>query len=312
MPLLCWQVLGCESLSARSFRIDANRNLGYQQLEGETRMEGNETIGARSPAEGAYLLDNAHKEAAARFTALSAMFDPGTVRHLESCGVAPGWHCLEVGGGGGTISNWLRRRVGTMGRVVVTDLDTRFLETVKLPGLEVWQHDLTRDPLPEAAFDLVHARLVLVHLPDKEKILEKLVLALKPGGWLIDEEFDSLSVPPDPAVSPGETLLKTHVAMGRLMADRGFERRCGRLLFERLRDRGLVGVGAEARMFMVQSDSPGAALVRANYEQLRGEMIDAGYITERELEEDLAHLDDPDFMMPSSILWSAWGRRAYA
>src|SRR5690349_10061380 len=52
-------------------------------------------------------------------------------------------------------------------RVVVTDLDMRFLETVKLPGLEVWRHDLTCDPLPEAAFDLVHARLVLVHLPDK-------------------------------------------------------------------------------------------------------------------------------------------------
>jgi hypothetical protein len=62
-------------------------------------------------------------------------------------------------------------------------------------------------------------------------------------------------------------------------------------------------------MFMVQSESPGAALMRANYEQLRGDMIDAGYITEREFEEDLARLDDPDFIMPSSVLWSAWGRR---
>jgi SAM-dependent methyltransferase len=193
--------------------------------------------------------------------------------------------------------------------VVVTDLDMRFLETVKLPGLEVWRHDLTCDPLPEAAFDLVHARLVLVHLPDKEKILEKLVVALKPGGWLIDEEFDSLSLPPDPVVSPGEILLKTHVAMARLTADRGFERRCGRLLFERLRECGLVSVGAEARMFMVQSESPGAALVRANYEQLRGDMIEAGYITRQEFEEDLARLDCPDFMMPSSILWSAGGQR---
>ncbi|HKV81937.1 MAG TPA: methyltransferase domain-containing protein [Candidatus Sulfotelmatobacter sp.] len=272
-------------------------------------MENRETASARCSEKGTYLLDNAGREAPARFSALSAMFDPGTIRHLEDRGVGPGWHCLEVGGGGGSVATWLCRRVGGAGRVVVTDLDTRFLETVKLPGLEVWQHDLTRDPLPEAAFDLVHARLVVVHLPDKEKTLEKLVVALKPGGWLIDEEFDSLSVQPDPAVGPGETPLKTHVAMGRLMADRGFERRCGRLLFARLRDRGLVSVGAEARMFMVQSESPGAALIRANYEQLRGDMIDGGYITERELEEDLARLDDPDFMMPSSILWSAWGRR---
>jgi hypothetical protein len=109
-----------------------------------------------------------------------------------------------------------------------------------------------------------------------------------PVGWLIDEEFDSLSLPPDPAVSPGEILLKTHVAMGRLMVDRGFERRCGRLLFKRLRERGLVSTGAEARMFMVQSESPGAALVRANYEQLRADLIGAGYTTQQEFEEDLA------------------------
>src|SRR5579862_1204843 len=261
--------------------------------------------------DSSYLLDNAASETDSRFAALSAMFDPGTIGHLEDRGVGPGWHCLEVGAGGGSIASWLCRRVGGTGRVVATDIDTRFLETVKLPGLEVWRHNLTCDPLPEAAFDLVHARLVLVHLPDKEKILEKLIVALKPGGWLIDEEFDSLSMTPDPAVSPGEILLKTHVAMGRLMADRRFERRCGRLLFERLRERGLVSVGAEARMFMVQSKSPGAALARANYEQLRGDMIDAGCITEREFEEDLARLDCPDFMMSSSILWSAWGRRPY-
>ena len=96
------------------------------------------------------------------------------------------------------------------------------------------------------------------------------------------------------------------------MADRGFERRCGRLLFKRFRERGLVNVGAEARMFMVQSGSPGATLVRANYQQLRGDMIDAGYVTDREFEEDLIRLDAPDFMMPSSILWASWGRRPEA
>lgn len=110
-------------------------------------------------------------------------------------------------------------------------------------------------------------------------------------------------------VSPYETLLKTHVAMARLMTDRGFERRYGRLLFGRFRAHGLVSVGAEARMFMVQRGAPGAWLVRANYEQLRETMIGAGYITAQEFEEDLARLDDPDFLMPSSIMWTAWGQR---
>ena len=45
-----------------------------------------------------YLLDNAGKEAPRRLSALAAMFDSGTIRHLESRGVGPGWRCLEVGG----------------------------------------------------------------------------------------------------------------------------------------------------------------------------------------------------------------------
>ena len=38
--------------------------------------------------EVAYLLDNAGTEAPARFAALSAMFDSGTIRHLEARGIA--------------------------------------------------------------------------------------------------------------------------------------------------------------------------------------------------------------------------------
>jgi SAM-dependent methyltransferase len=274
-------------------------------------MENLESMAVRTSAEYTYLLDNAAREAPSRFAALSAMFDSGTIHHLEEGGVAPGWNCWEVGGGGGSIATWLARRVGATGRVLVTDIDTRFLETLKVSNLVVRRHNIVTDPLPEGTFDLIHARLVLVHMPQWEKVLHRLISVLRPGGWLLNEEFDSNSMPPDPAVSPGEVLLKTHVAMGRLMADRGFERRYGRLLFARLRAQGLVSVGAEARMFMVQCASPGAMLVRANYEQLREAMIDAGYITAQEFEKDLERLDHPDFMMPSSILWAAWGRKAY-
>jgi SAM-dependent methyltransferase len=272
-------------------------------------MEISKRAAAQDPLVSPYLLDNAGKEAPTRFAALSAMFDPGTIRHLEERGVAPGWSCWEVGGGGGSIAAWLARRVGATGRVLVTDLDPRFLETLNAPNLEVRRHNIVTDPLPEGTFDLIHARLVLVHIPQWEKVLDRLISTLKSGGWLLDEEFDSHSVPPDSAVSPGEVLLKTHVAMARLMADRGFERRYGRLLFGRLRAHGLVSVGAEARMFMVQCGSAGASLVRANYEQLRPAMIDAGYLDEQEFDQDLARLDDPNFMMPSSIMWAAWGRR---
>ena len=94
------------------------------------------------------------------------------------------------------------------------------------------------------------------------------------------------------------------------MQDRGADDRVfARRLFSRLRAHGLVDVAAEAGIFMWRSGSPGASLLRANFEQLRSNMIDAGYITEEEFNQDIARLDDPGFMMPSPIMWTAWGRR---
>jgi len=273
-------------------------------------MENNQSSGAGHSADSAYVLDNAGREASARFDALAAMYDPGTIRHLEERGVTSGWHCLEVGGGGGSIAAWLAARVGPAGRVLVTDIDPRFLESLQVPNLDVRRHDIVNDPLPEAAFDLVHSRLVLLHLSEREKALARMVAALKPGGWLVDEDFDASSMPPNAVINPGEVLLKTLTATRRVMEDRGADDRgFARRLFSRLRAHGLVDVAAEASIFMWASGSPGAALLRANFEQLHSSMIDAGYITEEEFNQDLARLDDPGFIMPSPIMWTAWGRR---
>ena len=249
------------------------------------------------------------QNAAVRFAALSALFDPSSQRHLADRGVAPGWRCLEVGGGGGSIATWLSERVGPAGRVVVTDVETRFLDALERPNLEVRRHDITRDSLPDAAFDLVHARMVLMHLPARDAVLPRLVRALRPGGWLICEEFDRTSLPPDPGVSPGEIVLKTHDAMGRVHHDQGVGPHYGRLLFGRLRRLGLTELGAEARLVMAQSQSWSAKLLRASYELRRHAMVDAGYVTDQEFDADLARIDAPDFMAPSPLMWSAWGRR---
>ena len=238
-------------------------------------MENDNSSGAGYSANPVYTLDNAAKEAVARFDALAAMYDPVTIRHLQDRGVSTGWHCLEIGGGGGSIAAWLAARVGPAGRVLVTDIDPRFLEALQVPNLKVRRHDIVNDALPEAAFDLVHSRLVLLQLPEREKALARMIAALKPGGWLVDEEFDASSMPPNPAVNPGEVLLKMLLASRRVMQDRGMDDRVfARQLYSRLREHGLVNVAAEASTFMWDSGSPGASLLRANFEQLRSNMID--------------------------------------
>ena len=256
-----------------------------------------------------YMLANKGKEAPIRFAALAAIYDPHTIRHLETLGVACGWRCLELGGGSGTIAKWLADRVGPSGYVLVTDVDTRFLEPLRGPNLEVCPHDIGSDPLPDAEFDLIHARLVLMHVRERDAALARMVSSLKVGGWLLVEEYDSCSLPPDPTLSSGEVLLQTHVAMLRVLEDGGVNRRYGRLLSGLLRESGLTSVGASAQLFMWQNGSPGMAMMRANFEQLRDAMIESNYITPQQFDEDLARLNNRSFMMPSSILWSVWGRR---
>jgi SAM-dependent methyltransferase len=257
---------------------------------------------------GAYTLSNSGVHVLDRFNALSCLYDCETMRQLEARGVGEGWTCLEVGGGGGSIAGWLADRVGRTGKVLVTDIDPRFLEGFEAPNIEVRQHNIATDPLPEGAFDLIHARLVLMHVPEREKVLARLVEALKPGGWLVDEEFDSVSVLPDP-VGSGEVLLETRNAVMRFLQDRCVERRWGRMLFGRFRALGLVDVNAEARLSVWHLGSPGTSLMRATFEQLREALIEGGYITQQEFDRDIASLDDPAIMAPSPLMWTAWGRR---
>ncbi len=258
---------------------------------------------------GAYVFDNAAEQTSARFAALPRLYDPGTIRHLEQLGVGPGWHCLEVGGGGGSIAAWLSDRVGPTGHVLATDLDPRFLERLNRPNLDVRRHDIASDPVPEARFDLVHLRLVLMHLPQRDEVLPRLARALRPGGWLLAEEFDSISMPADPAANPAETLLETDVAVREVMAAAGVDLRYGRLLASRLPALGLADVDAEGRVPLWRGGVAGAAVLRANFEQLRDAILTAGRVTATQFERDLARLDDEDFVRPSPVMWAAWGRR---
>jgi 2-polyprenyl-3-methyl-5-hydroxy-6-metoxy-1,4-benzoquinol methylase len=101
---------------------------------------------------------------------------------VPSLGLTSGWQCLELGAGAGSIACWLAARVGPSGQVVATDIDPRFLQDLKLPNLEVRRHDIRTDALEREAYDLVHCRNLLVHLPDPEQMARRMVAALRPGG----------------------------------------------------------------------------------------------------------------------------------
>jgi 2-polyprenyl-3-methyl-5-hydroxy-6-metoxy-1,4-benzoquinol methylase len=103
--------------------------------------------------------------------------------------VAAGWHCLEIGAGAGSIARWLAATAGSTGRVVATDVDTQFLNDLRHPPVEVVRHDITGEPVEQDAFDLVHARAVLEHLPSRGEVVPRLAKALRPGGVLVLEDI---------------------------------------------------------------------------------------------------------------------------
>lgn len=262
-----------------------------------------------------YIFDNAAPQAGQRFSSLETLHDPWTIRHLEATGIGPGWQCWEVGAGGGSIAAWLAERCGPEGHVLVTDIDPRFLAksaALDRHTIEIQRHDLVNDPLPAQTFDLIHARLVLIHLPAREQVIDRLVTALKPGGWLVLDEYDTTLLDmsyPTRDIAATALFRKMGTAQAQLLEARGVDRAWGRKLYRRLQAHGLVDVSMEGHITVWEGRSPGANLNRANFEQIREEAINAGLITNEEIDQVLILLDDPDFAVSSYVMFTARGRR---
>ena len=257
---------------------------------------------------GNYAFDNADEYAKNRYRELSALYDTQTVRHLERIGIEKGWHCLEVGGGGGSITTWLCKRVGDQGRVLATDIEPRFLRTLPFDNLEVRQHDIRVEGLPEYQFDLAHVRLVLMHLPGRELALQRILASLKPGGWIVLEEFDTLSVLPDSGVNPDEEEVPILRACYQVLNAHGVDLRYGRRMPLRLLANGLVNVGAEASLSLWKGQSPGTTLFKINFEDLADSIIRSGLMSQDQFEAALRRFDDHDFHMLSPTMWTTWGQ----
>jgi SAM-dependent methyltransferase len=234
-------------------------------------------------------------------------FDPGTTKYLSDLGVAPGWHCLELGGGGGSIAAWLCARVGPTGRVVATDLDTRFLEAIDCPPLEVWRHELGADDLPEAMFDLIHIRAVLSCLPRRERAIDQIVGALRPGGRVLIEEPDYTS---EAMIGqPGAALdraCKLMSAKNRLLAAHGFDTLFARKVALELIDRGLAEVAAEGRVAITRGGSPLARFYQASMLDMPAE----GKSSLREIKRYCECIANPAYVCMWPMMVATWGRKA--
>ncbi|MGW6057637.1 methyltransferase domain-containing protein [Streptomyces sp. NPDC055189] len=260
--------------------------------------------------DGSYLLDNAQSEAGTRFDALSELFDPTTFRHIEALGITSGWQCWEVGAGGSSVVTWLADRVGPSGRVLATDIDTSWASEAAGGVIEVLRHDVGRDEPPVSGFDFVHARLVLVHVADREKALRAMVGALRPGGWLLVEDADPASQPLICLDEYGpEQALANRLRAGfrSLLAARGADLAYGRKVPRLLREAGLADVTADA--YFPITSAACDVLEAATVRQVRDRLIEAGLATDEEIDRHLASVTSGRLDLATSPMISAWGRR---
>jgi SAM-dependent methyltransferase len=259
--------------------------------------------------EDGYLLDNARAEAGTRFTALSAIFDPPTFRRFEALGIVPGWRCWEVGAGGPSVPRGLAGRVGPAGRVLATDIDVSWTREAAGPVVEARRHDVARDDPPAETFDLVHARLVLMHLPGRDRALRSMIAALRPGGRLLVEDADPslqpLSCPYE--WGPRERLAnRIRAGFRTMMAERGADLAYGRRLPGLLREAGLLEVAAEVYFPIA---SPACDLLEtATVGHIRDGLVAAGHATEEDIERHLANIEAGGMDLATAPMVSAWGR----
>ncbi|MFF0158507.1 methyltransferase [Streptomyces sp. NPDC005263] len=257
-----------------------------------------------------YLLDNRQTEAGERFDAFATLFDPTTFRHLEGLGVGPGWRCWEVGAGGTSVVSWLAKKVGPTGRVLATDIDTSRVAAAARQPVHVRVHDVGAEDPPEEGFDLVHARLVLVHVPDRDRALRSMIKALRPGGRLLVEDADPALQPllcPDEHGPEQQLANRLRQGFRRLLADRGADLAYGRRLPRLLREAGLRGVEADA-YFPVSSPAC-AALESATVRQIRDQLVTAGIATAQDIDRHLANIATGDMDLATAPMISAWGRK---
>jgi len=263
-----------------------------------------------------YRLDAKGRQAAEddRLSLLEQIFDPLSRRRRGL--VQPGWRCLEVGAGRGSMAVWLAKQAGESGHVVATDIDITYLKRLNVPNLEVRQHNILQDSLDAlgpGSFDLVCSRLMLFWLAGKQEMaIQRMIECLRPGGWLVDEDGDWGTIAPvDPSHPFSASYHSAHRA-GEWWTARGYDPTFGRklsVLFERC---GLENIRHEVTAEVVSGGGPWAQWWQQTLEAIRGwELADHSLTDAREKEYKalIAPWPDKSFSFLTPLVHACWGQR---
>ncbi|MET7517415.1 methyltransferase domain-containing protein [Streptomyces sp. NPDC005480] len=230
-------------------------------------------------------------------------YDDITMARLRELGVGPGWHCLDVGAGTGTVSRRLLDEAG-VSRVLAVDRDTRFLSARLVPGLDVLEADVTAPDFVPGRFRLVHARFVLMHLPERERLITALAELVAPGGVLVLS--DAVDLTSDRTPDTPYTVMMRAMWQG-LRATIGTDVSWVPSYPQLLRGAGLVSVAAEIHVPPLLPASPISRFWADTWERSRAAMLATGLIDDAAVDAAVRYLDSDECAALSAGILTAWG-----
>jgi SAM-dependent methyltransferase len=235
---------------------------------------------------------------------------------IGQLGVRPGHRAIDLACGPSGVLDLLSERVGPGGQVLGLDanpahvaLAREFVAGRGLANTTVVEGDARHTGLPAGSFDVVHARLVLVTIPDPAEVVAEMVRLARPGGWVGCEEADGLFLcqPPHPA---WDRLTEVFLAV---WAQDGADIYLGRRLPEMLRAAGLVDVGVTVRADAYPVGHSRRTIHPDLVQSMGSTILQRGLLGQRELDETdaavRAHLDDPGTLVIPHLYFLAWGRK---
>lgn len=267
------------------------------------------TAATEAAPDDRYTFDNADPVAARRLHLLADTVDEHSVQVLASTGVGPGWRCLDVGPGAGTITSWLAGRVRPTGQVTALDLDPRHVHSGG--NIDVRRGDVRTAPLPDAHYDLIHARLVLMHLPDPDAALSRLAGALRPGGILVISDWETSwrdMILHIGSASAAEAFDMYQDALADLVVSNGGDLRWARRVPLAMRAAGLTDMSALAHNRLYAGGEAGCLLHASNTYQLQDALLRCG-MTSEQLDAVRDAMHDPATLIYSYWMFTTVGRR---
>lgn len=279
-------------------------------------VRGSALGGADIDPNAVYALGSSSGESA-RLQRQAEELAPESSELLDRVGLRPGDSAIDLGCGPRGVIELLHQRVSPGGRVVGVDADPAHVAMASelvahraLENVEIVHADARHTGLPVDSFDLVHARTLLITLPDPAEVVTEMVRLARPGGWVAGLEPDTQSAicyPPHPAF---DRLCEIFTAA---FPRNGADPHIGRRMTELYRQAGLEDVGVEARATLYPAGHSRRTIRADLIRSLRPQVLEMGLADERELDDlDAAfriHLEDRNVVVMPSLNFLAWGRK---